>query len=44
MNVAGSTRRGLTGETRFPPCDNICRCTGYVGIVDAVLAVSKGDV
>jgi len=29
-------RRGLQG--------NICRCTGYVNIVRAVLAVAEGDV
>jgi hypothetical protein len=34
-------RRGLTAETWFPPCSNICRCTGYVNIVEAVKAVAK---
>jgi hypothetical protein len=36
-------RRGLTGETWFPPCSNICRCTGYVNIVEAIKKASSSD-
>jgi aerobic-type carbon monoxide dehydrogenase small subunit (CoxS/CutS family) len=31
-------------EVRRAIQGNICRCTGYVGIVEAVMAVAKGDV
>jgi hypothetical protein len=31
-------RRGLVGERRVPPRSDICRCTGYVNIVEAVMA------
>ena len=29
-------------EIRHALCGNLCRCTGYANIVDAVLAVAKG--
>jgi carbon-monoxide dehydrogenase small subunit len=32
------------GEIRKAIQGNICRCTGYVGIVEAVKAVARGDV
>ena len=31
-------------EVRKAIAGNLCRCTGYVKIVDAILAVSRGDV
>jgi carbon-monoxide dehydrogenase small subunit len=30
------------GEIRYALSGNLCRCTGYANIVDAVLAVAKG--
>ena len=30
-------RRGSVGEPWVPPRSNICRCTGYVNIVEAVV-------
>ena len=42
--MSGCERRGLTGEKRFPPCSNICLCTGYVNIVEAIKSVSEGQV
>jgi hypothetical protein len=37
-------RRGLVGEPWVPPRSNICRCTGYVNIVEAVVAAGgKGS-
>ena len=33
------SRRGLAGEPWVPTRSNICCCTGYVNIVDAVVAV-----
>ena len=35
-------RRGLAGEPWVPPRSNISRCTGYVNIVDAVMAAGGG--
>ncbi len=33
--------KGAHGGNRlFPPCSNICRCTGYVNIVKAIKAAS----
>jgi aerobic-type carbon monoxide dehydrogenase small subunit (CoxS/CutS family) len=32
------------GEVRKAIQGNICRCTGYVNIVDAIIAASKGEV
>jgi len=34
-------RRGLVGEPWVPPRSNICRCTGYVNIVEAVVAAGS---
>ena len=36
-------RRGLVGEPWVPPRFNICRCTGYWNIVEAVVAAGKGS-
>jgi hypothetical protein len=35
-------RRGFVGEPWVPPRPNICRCTGYVNIVEAVVAGGGG--
>jgi hypothetical protein len=36
-------RRGLAGETWFPACLKICRCTGYWNIVEAIVAAGRGE-
>ena len=40
--ATGRERRGLVGEPWVPPRPNICRCTGYWNIVEAVVAAGKG--
>jgi hypothetical protein len=41
--AAQRRRRGLVGEPWVPPRLNICRCTGYWNIVEAVVAAGKGS-
>ena len=36
-------RRGLVGEPWVPPRSDICRCTGYWNIVEAVVAAGRGS-
>jgi aerobic-type carbon monoxide dehydrogenase small subunit (CoxS/CutS family) len=43
VSGAETRRRGSVGEPRVPPRSNICRCTGYWNIVEAVVAAGKGS-